>query len=91
MVLVWSLTDPESYRNLGSHIDTIENICDSHNPHPPAIILCANKCDLCTKDTEFNLCREQYKYPLVKTSFDRDGKYFLVLVLNCNIVQLVSA
>ena len=74
MVLVWSLTDPESYRNLGSHIETIENICDSHNPYPPAIILCANKCDLSDSETEFNLCSEQHKYPLMKTSKDGIGE-----------------
>ena len=87
VVFVWSMIDLESFRNLGHHIDTIENICDAHNPYPPAIILCANKCDDCTSNTEFNLCKEQHSYPLIKTSKNGIGECSLIHYLfKCRIV-----
>ena len=68
-MLVWSLTDMESYRNINSSLESIYSIFDCHNPNPPDIVLCANKCDETQTETTLRLCRDKYtQFKVVKTS-----------------------
>ena len=51
IVLVWSLTDMESYRNLDYCLKTLHSMYDTSNREPPAVVICANKCDCTEKKT----------------------------------------
>ena len=63
----------ESYRHLGQNLKTILSIFDTSHYGPPAIVLCANKCDCTDSEIEFDLCCEKYRqYQTVKVSAIRE-------------------
>ena len=84
-MLVWSLSDPESYRNIDTSLDTIYSIFDCHNPNPPDIVLCANKCDEMGTDNDLRLCRDKYtQFNVVKTStIDGTGEFVVCCLFVC--------
>ena len=72
IVLVWSLTDMESYRNLEYYLKTLHSMYDTSHRNPPAIVICANKCDCTERENEFALCCRRYEqYQIVKISADK--------------------